>query len=132
MNNTFQILDKDGNAIPINQLDREVCELQGKEYDPKWYCGFADPSKYEDLNCIDYIYKEMSSNWHDTLGRLISNEGFSFEGMIEYYEGVMKDYVGKKDENGVVLTIDMIYPRRIPLIRHWIEKGYKTKQIVRE
>lgn len=128
--NAFQILDKDGKAIPINALDREVCEMIGVEPDPKWYCtlgrreDFPEGQKGE----LDFLFK--TSNWYDTIGWLIASKGLSFEGIIEHYTKPMVEFIGKKDENGVEITIDYIYPYHMKVLREWIRKEYQPKQIL--
>lgn len=129
--NAFQILDSKGQAIPINILDQEVCELQGKTPDPKWYCGFKNPKDYPNgENDAKYILDEMTSNWYDTLGWMIADKGYSFEDLINYYKDLMKEYLGQELEDGTVVTIEYIYPERMKLLNHWIKKGYKAKQII--
>jgi hypothetical protein len=124
--NAFQILDKNDEAIPINQLDREVCDIMEKEQDPKWYCTLGRESEYKSR--IDYVLH--APNWYDTIGWMIANEGKSFQQIIEYYANVVEDFIGKKDENDKIITLEDIYPHQTKLINHWINKGYTTKQII--
>lgn len=123
--NSFQILDNQGNAIDINQLDKEVCELMGVEQHKKWYCTLGKredhPSRWEFLL--------RTSNWYDTIGWMIA-EGKSFEDILAYYADVMKDFIGKEDETGNILTLETIYPYHTLVLNTWISKGYKAKQII--
>lgn len=112
--NAFQILDKDGIAIPLSILDKEVCDLKGIEPDPKWYCD---------------LEASAMSSWYDTIGWLIASENKSFEDIIEYFTEPMRKYIGQVD-NGKVITLETIYPIRIKLLNMWIEKGYTPKQII--
>lgn len=57
----FQICNKEGEAITINQLDKEAAEFWGKEPHVKWY---ATPTGQSN----------SYSNWYDMLGRAILDE----------------------------------------------------------
>ena len=63
---SFEIHTKEGEAIPINMLDKEAAAFWGKEVHPK---NYANPVKIDpDMKSIDRIRAEMSSNWFDTIG----------------------------------------------------------------
>lgn len=128
--NAFQILDKDNNAIKINDLDREVCELTGNEVDPKEYCRLGNRKDFPEghKGNIDFIFNTY--NWYDTIGWMIASEGKSLQDIIEYYKDVMKEFLGKVDENGEVITIEYIYPYHMKVLNSWINKGYTAKQII--
>lgn len=125
MNKGFKILDAEGNAISIKALDKEVCDLVGVEVDPKYYCRLGKPEDFEKE--IDYLFK--TSNWYDTIGWMIASENKSFEDIIEYYTEPMKEYLGKTDENGTVITMDVIYPYHMKVLKTWIAKGYQPKSV---
>lgn len=126
----FQVLDSSGNPIKINELDLEVCQIQNKKQDPKWYCGFADPNDYEE-GCQDaaWISAEMTSNWFDTIGRMIADQQKSFQDIIDYYASVMEEFIGQPDETGKIITLEDCYPYRITLLKNWIKKGYIAKSL---
>jgi hypothetical protein len=123
--NSFQILDKDNNAISINELDKEVCEIVGNEVDEECYCVLGRREDYE--STWDFISK--ASNWYDTIGRMIA-EGKSFQDILSYYADTMKKFIGKTEEDGTVITLEIIYPYHTKLLNSWINKGYTAKQIL--
>jgi len=124
--NAFQILDKYNNPVPINQLDKEVCNLIGVESNPKYYCQLG---KREDHKTEwDFLCK--TSNWYDTIGWMIADTGRSFEEILEYYTESFKEFIDQVDENGVTITLEYIIPYHTKVIHYWMEKGYKTKQII--
>lgn len=124
--NAFQILDKNNNPIPINLLDKEVCELTGNEIDSKSYCPLGNIKDHESR--IKFIFN--TSNWYDTIGWMIASDNKSFEDILAYYADVMKEFIGELDENGTIITLELIYPYHTLLLNTWINKGYKAKQIV--
>lgn len=121
--NSFQILDSNNNPISIQDLDKEVCELTGNEIDPKWYCPLGNRKDHDSE--IKFL---RVSNWFDTIGWMIA-EGKSFQDILDYYSECMKDFIGKPDENGNILTLEIIYPYHTKVINHWVSKGYKPKSI---
>lgn len=123
---SFQILDKENNPISINELDKEVCELTDNEQDKKWYCPLGN--KKDHKSKIDFIRK--CSNWYDTIGWMIASENKSFQDILDYYIEIMKEFIGKKDEDGTIITLEVIYPYHTKVLNTWINKGYKAKQII--
>lgn len=123
--NAFQILNKEGNPIPINDLDREVCELTGNEYDPKHYCVLGNRKDHK--SDLDFMIN--THNWYDTIGYQIS-QGMSFEDIYENWIKTMSDFIGQLDENGEVITVETCVPYHTKVLKSWIEKGYKGKQII--
>lgn len=126
----FQILDKNNNAIPINKLDKEVCELVGNEQDNKYYCTLGKREDYPDGFKGKWEFHSRTTNWYDSIGWMIASEGKSLQDIIDYYTNVMKDFIGKKDENGVIITLESIYPYHTKVLNSWINKGYTTKQLI--
>lgn len=124
--NAFQILDQDNNPISMGKLDRQVCELTGNEVDTKHYCKLGNIKDHDSE--MKFVFN--TSNWYDTIGWMIASENKSFQDILDYYAGIMKDYIGKVDENGVTLTLEIIYPYHTLLLNTWINKGYKAKQVI--
>lgn len=125
MNKGFEIHDKDGKAININDLDREVCEIVGNEYDNKHYCLLGRREDHDS----DFHFFSRTYNWFDTIGWMIASEGKTFEQIIEYYTEPMKEFLGQVAEDGTIVTIDYIYPYHMKLLRTWIAKGYQPKSV---
>lgn len=61
---------------------------------------------------------------------MIASEGKSLQDILDYYTDIMKEYIGQKDENGVTITLEYIYPYHTKLLNSWINKGYMAKQII--
>jgi hypothetical protein len=124
--NAFQILNKEDQAISINELDQEVCELVGVSQDKKYYCRLGKREEFKSE--LDYLWK--TSNWYDTIGWMIASEGKSFQDILDYYTDTMKEFIGQKDENDTVITLEYIYPYHTKLLTNWINKGYIAKQVI--
>lgn len=124
--NAFQILDNQGNPVTIGQLDREVCELTGNEVDAKHYCPLGNIKDHESR--MKFVFN--TSNWYDTIGWMIASENKSFQDILNYYADVMKEFIGKIDEDGNVITLEVIYPYHTLVLNTWINKGYVAKQII--
>lgn len=128
----FQILDKEGKALEINQLDREACELWKVDYDEKYYAypeiPFENKDNLEGIELTKAKFKHKLNqpiNWFDSIGWEIHQYGKSLE-------QIKKDYIGKY--RSFELTIDEIMTIKpfcdyINLLDLWIQKGYKAKQI---
>lgn len=80
--NKFQILDKNGKAITMAELDKEASEFWGKEIDPKHYAN-PFPNKVADEGASFSERMEIErdnalnngSNWFDIIGWNIANQG---------------------------------------------------------
>ena len=128
--NAFQILDNQGKPIPINTLDKEVCEIIGNEVDPKYYCDLGRRSDYPEGMQGEIEYLRRTINWYDSIGWLIASEGLSFEGILQHYADGMKEFIGKVDEDGTVITLERIYPYHCMVLNTFINKGYTAKQSI--
>jgi len=124
--NVFKILNKTGEALTIAELDAEVCKIVGVEIHPKYYCKLGKREEYK--SNWDYVCHAQS--WYDSIGWMIASDGKTFEGIIEYYTDLMKEFIGQLDDDGVtIITIDVIYPYHMKVLRSWIEKGYQPISI---
>jgi hypothetical protein len=124
--NAFQILDNNNNPISINQLDKEVCEMVGNEIHSKNYCLLGKREDYKS----NWDYISSCSNWYDTIGWLIADTGKSLQDILVYYADIMKDFIGEVDENGNIITLEVIYPYHTKVLNTWVKKGYQAKQII--
>ena len=80
--NKFQILNKDGKALTMAELDKDAAEFWGKEVHPKHYANpfpdkvaderasFAERMKIENENALNNV-----SNWFDIIGWSVANQG---------------------------------------------------------
>lgn len=123
--NGFQILNKEGIAIHINKIDEEICELLNKPVDKNSYCMLGNREDYKS----DWEYLTRCTNWFDSIGWMIAHDGKSFEQILEHYSEVMKEFIGQKDENGIAITLEDIYPYHCKVLNTFISKGYKAVQV---
>ena len=80
--NKFQILDKDGKALTMAELDKEAAEFWNKKVHPKYYANpFPDKVADEGASFSEKIRIESknalnnASNWFDVIGWNIANQG---------------------------------------------------------
>lgn len=114
----FKVLKADGQAITINDLDREACELWGKEFDDEEYATpfkyepFSNPDNLEGIELTRAKFRHESNkpmlNWFDMIGAKIAFSGrssISWEDIKqEIISGVCTSYFFNK-ERQLVLTI---------------------------
>lgn len=105
----FQILNREGVAITLNELDREVAEFWGVEVSDNYY---ASPVGY----LID---------WKGTIGWTISEiskERILWSDVIGILCGVAS--TNKVSFDGIMASIETYKPY-IELCLYWAKKGYK-------
>lgn len=116
--NGFEIHDKDGNAIIINTLDEQICNLIGNPVHSKNYCYLGKESEL-----LTYRDRSNAGNWFDILGWQIANN-LSFQDIIDEYEKTFAEFIGEEDENGLIIDLKTIIPYHIMVLEFWIESGY--------
>ena len=90
----FQIKNKEGEAIAINELDKEAAEFWGKEVHKKDY---ANPSVItEDMTSFEKAMAEVSSNWFDIIGYCIHTEGNACSGWPNVVATMIAEHIGMK------------------------------------
>lgn len=162
--NRFQILNKEGNPVSMKQLDAEAAEFWGKTLDPKRYANptpeFINKDNLEGdelLTAMMEYNMNQDSNWFDTIGYLIANEGNYTSGWNNVVNNLIgeslcrivrdfdnKDIVNvvkfKKSEENTISLHEKVeisifgiclkyYKPYIQLINYWRSKGYRPKQI---
>lgn len=91
---SFQILNKEGNAIPINELDKEAAEFWGKQVHLEQY---ASPFKPEPgMSEMDILRADMTSNWFDVVGRAIHQQGFALSGWANVVHTMIAEHISSK------------------------------------
>lgn len=80
--NSFQILNTNGQALTMKELDKEAAEFWGKEVNPKYYANpfpnkVADEgaSLSEKIRIQSENARNNVSNWFDIIGWNIANQG---------------------------------------------------------
>ena len=147
--NSFQIINKEGKAISMKQLDEEAAKFWNKQIDDKYY---ANPSP-EDTD----VFKQQA-NWFDVVGWNIANQGNSCSGWANVVASMIShmnmnfintdgDYTNKpvelaqfessgngylslpeKIEISIYCTLKWAKPY-VDLINHFHSLGYTPKQI---
>lgn len=120
--NSFQVTNKEGIAITINQLDNEAATFWNKEVHLKAY---ACPT--------ETIY---STNWYDCIGWAIANQNnytTGWKNVLNYMiniqvEGMFIDKSNDKVDTVFAperlrTTLEYLQPY-VDLINHWHQKGY--------
>lgn len=148
----FQILNKDGVALTMSQLDGEAATFWGKEVHPKNYANPFPDVMPKDDSLTSYIEAEIenarhnSLNWYDIVGYTIANQGDYTTGWNNIIntmvsENLGRAIVGEQFELPEFIQIgdELHLPRRIEmrinavlnyfrpfvdLIKHWESKGY--------
>lgn len=141
----FQILDAEGKAVGINQLDKEACEFWGVELHPKQYASPSD-QRINWFDCIGWnISITQRPTWRKVIMTLIA-ESF-FDQLVkenkETKENTYVDFVvtgqTKEGENILHLPDDteenlyilmQVHKPYVDLMNHWASKGYEPKQII--
>ena len=123
----FQIKNKQGIAIPLNTLDKEIAELFGVKCDTKEYISY--PSRTDQM---------PRSNWFDTLGWFIHNHGFNMFDLRTYILGtIFNAYEGVNHGSVLDLKIDLekvnacieVTKHQLQILDMWKEKGYSCHQV---
>lgn len=154
----FQILNKDNQAITINELDKEAAEFWGREFDKRMFAS-PKPHGYEEMTEIQKIQSTLA-NWYDTIGWNIAHQGNYTSGWnnvinsmmserighavlgdsfaipeMQHYEipnsdGTSKNVMHFNDDMEVELYWTLQYYKPyLELIRHWEAKGYTPKKV---
>jgi len=129
----FQILNKEGEALTMNALDKEAAEFWKQEVKPKDY---AKPYPIEHFeNEMDYYYQ---SNWFDKIGWLIHNPETNNQCS---WTNVKRDmilvfvhqYLDSTSSEEFAKVLDWVRSDKLKpyldLIDHWASKGYEPKSI---
>ena len=151
--NSFQILDKEGNAIPINKLDEIAAKFWNQEPDSKKYAVPLPQSAFKDE--LDFC---IQGNWFDVIGWNIAYQGLNCRGWANVVASIIdhmnmnfinteEGYINKpvelaqfekSGENSLSLPKEIeisIYATLkwakpyVDLINHFYSLGYIPKQI---
>ena len=125
MSKAFQIVDKEGKAVTLSELDKQAAEVWGVEVDEKHY---AAPTKDE--------MKVSGLNWYDTIGFRIANPNQRWATgwknvLNELFITCMNGCAELEDEElhwQIVAAKEFMKPYK-QLINYWRAKGYEPKQV---
>ena len=126
---SFQILDENNKAIPINLIDEEVAKFWNVEIDKKYYA--CPKSNDEKTN-----RRFLARNWFDTICYIIHSQKLENWDLI--LMAFIEPYINMKDEEWNKLTyIEKLneifsWPEQKPyidLILYWKSKNYVPKYV---
>lgn len=148
----FQILNQDGVALTMSQLDEEAAAFWGKEVHPKNYANPFPVVQPKSDSLMDRIEAEQTNirnsslNWYDIVGYTIANQGNYTTGWNNVINSLISEnlgraIIGEQFELPEFIQIgdELHLPRRIEmrinavlnyfkpfinLIKHWECKGY--------
>ena len=131
--NSFQILDKENKAIPINKLDEEAANFWNKVVQSKQY---TSPHDHFGTNWYDVIVWNIANQGHECSGwanvvatMMVSSIGMLFINTDDNYQNVPVKINTIESIQDNVNGVLHFYKPYIDLINHWQSKGYKAKQI---
>lgn len=115
----FQILNTEGKAIQLKELDAEACKFWGRNIDLKWY---ATP-------------KENWSNWFDSIGWCIhkyeNKKEQNWNDVRHELWIIQTGWMFSKTENEQIIELKQTNEYLKPyfeLIYFWETSGYKPKK----
>lgn len=147
--NSFQILNANGQALTMKELDKEAAEFWGKEVDSKNYANPFPEVGGNSFAALRANALNNAQNWFDIIGRAIANQENYTTGwqnvahtlvvrhlgecLISLHKDEpikLAEFVGDGDihleescEIKLFATLDYFKPF-INLINHWMAKGY--------
>lgn len=119
---SFQIRDKNGEAIELHTLDKEIAALWGVPTAPE---DWASPIKPKTVFAntreeLDHIRNRMLLNWFDIIGRPIHQK--KYNNWEDIRKEIISPYLGFLTLEEA-LKDDYIKPF-LDVIKIWEEKGY--------
>ena len=133
--NKFEILNKEGKAITMAELDKEAAEFWGKEVHPKHYANpFPDKIADERASFAERMKIERENawnnnfNWFDIIGWNIANQGTYTYGWQNVVYTMVTQSLGEclvclnKDEP--IKLAEFVGDTEIHLESSWEEKLY--------
>ena len=152
--NSFQILNADGQALTMKELDKEAAEFWGKEVDPKHYANPFPEVKEDSFSAVQTNALNRSRNWFDIIGWNIAYQGNYTSGWQNVVHTMVAESLGEclvslyrdkpiklakfvGDDNihleeevelQLYTTLDYFKPF-VDLINHWMAKGYTPVKV---
>ena len=135
--NAFKILDKNGKALTMGELDKEAAEFWGKEVHPKHYANpFPDKVADEGASLSERMQVQFENarnnacNWFDVIGWNIANQGNYTYGWQNVVHTMVTQTLGEclvrlnKDEP--IKLAEFVGDTEIHLESSWEEALYAT------
>jgi len=129
----FQIIDtKTGEAVRINELDRQAAEFWGVKLNKRSYAQPKDygyGSNWFDIIGFGISQMDYSHSWNGVVSYLFEDIGNMFlDYSTGYNDRPVKVYDTQEVVEKIQIAIDFFKPY-VDLINHWQAKGYQPKQI---
>ena len=135
--NAFRILNANGEALTMGELDAEAAAFWGKEVDPKYYANpFPDKVADEGASLSEKIRiqsenaRNNGSNWFDIIGWNIANQGNYTSGWQNVVHTMVTENLGeclvslRKDEP--IKLAEFVGDTEMHLEDSWEMKLYPT------
>ena len=135
--NKFQILNKDGKALTMAELDKDAAEFWGKEVHPKHYANpfpdkvaderasFAERMKIENENALNNV-----SNWFDIIGWSVANQGNYTTGWQNVVHTMLAENLGeclvRLNKDKPIELAEFVGDKELHLGDNWEIKLYHT------
>ena len=152
--NAFQILNAEGKALTMAELDKEAAEFWGKEVDPKHYANPFPKVEGNSFSAIQTNALNNTQNWFDIIGWNIAHQGNYTSGwqnvahtmvtetlgecLVSLHKGEsikLAKFVGdnnihleEETELQLFTTLNYFKPF-IDLINYWMAKGYTPVKV---
>ena len=145
--NAFKILDKNGKALTMGELDKEAAEFWGKEVHPKHYANpfpdkkvgegasYSEAVRIERENALNNAHiacqGDYTSGWQNvvhtmvvqSLGDCLVNLRRDKPIELAEFVGDTEIHLGNSWEEELYATLTYYKPF-VDLINHWMAKGY--------
>lgn len=108
----FQIQNKEGVAIHLNQIDKEICKLLEIEYDKKWYCDVTNGVNWFDS--IGFQLSELPNGVYEWSTIFFKVAQYSKINILEYLEELLPYRKDSTNYNGIVQS-DSIFEKTYSL-----------------
>ena len=151
--NSFQILNVEGKAITMKELDKEAAEFWGKEVDSKYYANPFPEVEEDSFSAVQTNALNRSQNWFDIIGWNIAHQGNYTSGWQNVVHTMVAERLGEclvslhrdkpiklaelvgdnihlEEEVELQLYATLSYFKPfVDLINHWMAKGYTPVKV---
>lgn len=135
--NAFRILDKNGKALTMAELDKEAAEFWNKEVHPKHYANpFPEKKVSKDTSYSEAVRIERENalnntfNWFDVIGWNIANQGNYTSGWRNVVHTMVAENLGeclvRLNKDKPIELAKFVGDEEIHLESSWEEELYAT------
>lgn len=135
--NAFKILDKNGKALTMAELDKEAAEFWNKEVHPKHYANpFPEKKVSKDTSYSEAVRIERenalnnTSNWFDIIGWNIANQGNYTSGWRNVVHTMVAENLGeclvRLNKDKPIELAKFVGDKEMHLSSSWEEELYAT------